>query len=201
MLRTNFPSHHKGAELYGGFLISPGVFGKIFQQNSQFGDVLNSINDFLLENGYEKIESDETNQHHFDKAPVSLSEHGSKHEVILRIERESHTNDCIEFITNRLLKFRDERDWKQFHNGKDLALALSVESAELLELFMWKDADSVNEDHLRDELADVLSYSFLILEKYGWNAEEIILEKLKKNVEKYPAEKFRGNANKYNDLK
>lgn len=106
----------------------------------------------------------------------------------------------IENITSEIIKFRDERDWEQFHNGKDLALALTIEVAELNQLFLWKKPEEVNVEKLKDELADVLNYSFLLAHKYGFNIEEIILNKITKNAAKYPIEKSRGNAKKYNEL-
>jgi len=106
----------------------------------------------------------------------------------------------IEKITEAILKFRDERDWEQFHNPKDLAVALNVEAGELLEHFLWKDADEADPDKVREELADVLNYSFLIAEKYGLDIEKIMLEKIKSNAEKYPADKAKGSAKKYSEL-
>src|SRR6056297_997858 len=106
----------------------------------------------------------------------------------------------IEKITEAILKFRDERDWEQFHNEKDLAVALNVETGELLELFLWKDAKEADPDKVREELADVLNYSFLIAEKYGLDIEKIMLDKIKSNAEKYPADKAKGSAKKYSEL-
>ena len=106
----------------------------------------------------------------------------------------------IEKITEAILKFRDERDWEQFHNPKDLAVALNVETGELLELFLWKDAKEADPDKVREELADVLNYSFLIAEKYGLDIEKIMLEKIESNAEKYPADKAKGSAKKYSEL-
>lgn len=106
----------------------------------------------------------------------------------------------MEKIINALKVFRDERDWAQFHNAKDLALAISVEAGELLEAFIWKDAVAANPEKVKEELADVLSFAFLLAEKYGFDVEEIVLEKIRKNAEKYPVEKAKGNAKKYTEL-
>jgi|SRR5690554_1747116 len=106
----------------------------------------------------------------------------------------------IEKITEELVKFRDERDWEQFHNSKDLALAITIESSELLEEFLWKQADEADINNIKDELADILTYSFLLAEKYGFDVKEIILNKMKKNREKYPIEKAKGTSRKYNEL-
>ena len=103
-------------------------------------------------------------------------------------------------ITEALIKFRNERDWEQFHNPKDLALAINIEAAELLELFLWKNAEDANPEKVKEELADVFAFAFLLAEKYGLNVKEIILDKIKKNGEKYPIEKAKGNAKKYNEL-
>jgi NTP pyrophosphatase (non-canonical NTP hydrolase) len=105
-----------------------------------------------------------------------------------------------EEIIQALLKFRNERDWEQFHNPKDLAVAINVEAAELLELFLWKNHDEANKEKIKEELADVFAYAFLLAEKYNLNVTEIVLEKIKKNGEKYPVDKSKGNAKKYNEL-
>jgi len=105
-----------------------------------------------------------------------------------------------EEITVALLKFRDERDWAQFHNPKDLALALNIEAAELLELFLWKNAEDANVDKIKEELADVFSYALLLAEKYNLDVKQIILDKIKLNNAKYPVDKAKGTAKKYNEL-
>ncbi|MBT3936961.1 MAG: nucleotide pyrophosphohydrolase [Candidatus Marinimicrobia bacterium] len=103
-------------------------------------------------------------------------------------------------IIDLIIKFRDERDWKQFHNSKDLSLALSIEAAELNELFLWKNSEDVNEDRLKEELADILIYALLLSKQYDLNIEEIILSKLEINSNKYPVEKSRGKSSKYTEL-
>lgn len=105
-----------------------------------------------------------------------------------------------EEIIQALLKFRNERDWGQFHNPKDLALALSIESAELLELFLWKKAEEANIEKIKEELADVFSFAFLLAEKYGFDVKDIVSEKIKRNGEKYPIEKAKGTSKKYDEL-
>lgn len=102
-----------------------------------------------------------------------------------------------------LIKFRDERNWKQFHNTKDLALALSIEAAELNELFLWKngeETDKVDIQKIKSELADILAYALLITEKYQFDLNEIIAKKVQENELKYPVEKSRNNSSKYNEL-
>jgi NTP pyrophosphatase (non-canonical NTP hydrolase) len=103
-------------------------------------------------------------------------------------------------ITEALINFRNERDWEQFHNTKDLALAINIEAAELLELFLWKNAEDANLEKVKEELADVFAFAFLLADKYGFDVKEIILDKIKKNGEKYPVEKAKGTAKKYNEL-
>ncbi len=106
-------------------------------------------------------------------------------------------------VIKELIKFRDERDWEQFHDSKNLALAISIEAAELNELFLWKKGDDVENikiDRLKEELADILSFSFLLADKHNLDVFEIILDKIKRNNEKYPVEKSKGTAKKYNEL-
>lgn len=105
-----------------------------------------------------------------------------------------------EEIIQALLKFRDEREWEQFHNPKDLALAISIESAELLELFLWKKAEEANADKVKEELADIFSFAYLLAEKYGFDVKEIVLDKIKTNGEKYPVDKAKGTSKKYDEL-
>ena len=103
-------------------------------------------------------------------------------------------------IIQELLKFRNQRDWEQFHNAKDLALASKIEAGELLELFLRKNANEVNEEKIKEELADIFSFAFLLAEKYKLDIKEIVLDKIKKNSEKYPIDKSKGSSKKYNEL-
>ena len=100
----------------------------------------------------------------------------------------------------KLIEFRNERDWAQFHNPKDLALALSIEAAELNEVFLWKNPEEANIEKVKEELADVFAYALLLAEKYDLDVNEIVLNKIKKNGEKYPVDKAKGTATKYTDL-
>jgi NTP pyrophosphatase (non-canonical NTP hydrolase) len=106
----------------------------------------------------------------------------------------------MEEIIKALIQFRNERDWAQFHNPKDLALAINVEAGELLEQFLWKPYVEANKEKVKEELADVFAFAFLLADKYGFDVKEIVLEKIKKNGEKYPVEKSKGSAKKYNEL-
>lgn len=106
-------------------------------------------------------------------------------------------------IINELVKFRDDRQWEQFHDSKNLAAAISIEAAELNELFLWKDvaaSEAVNKEKLKEELADILSFCFLLANKHKLDIKEIVLEKIGKNAQKYPVEKAKGTAKKYNEL-
>lgn len=103
----------------------------------------------------------------------------------------------------QLLKFRDARDWKQFHNPKDLAISISLEAAELLEIFQWSGEDTSCEgkkDKICEELADVLIYCIFMADACGIDLDEAIQAKIRRNNEKYPVEKAKGNAKKYDQL-
>ena len=106
----------------------------------------------------------------------------------------------LQTIINELRAFRDERDWAQFHNAKDLALAISIEAGELNELFLWKNAEEAKSEKVKEELADVLSFAFLLADKYGFDIPSIIREKMALNNQKYPVDKAKGSATKYTDL-
>ena len=106
----------------------------------------------------------------------------------------------IEELILEIRRFSEERDWDQFHNGNDVALALSIEAAELNEAFLWKRPEVVNVDKVKEELADVLNYALMMADKYNLDVKQIVLDKLRKNAEKYPVEKAKGSAKKYNEF-
>ena len=106
----------------------------------------------------------------------------------------------LEELRKTIVQFTQERDWNQFHNGKDLALALSIEAAELNEAFLWKNAKDVNVDKVKEELADIFNYAILLADKYDLDIKQIVLDKIKRNAEKYPVDKAYGSAKKYNEL-
>ena len=106
----------------------------------------------------------------------------------------------LEELRKAIVQFTQARDWDQFHNGKDLALALSIEASELNEAFLWKEAKDVNVDKVKEELADIFNYAILIADKYDLDVKQIVLDKLRRNAEKYPVDKAYGIAKKYNEL-
>lgn len=109
----------------------------------------------------------------------------------------------IQEIKDALVKFRNDRDWAQFHDTKNLAIALSIEAAELNEIFLWKDSkesELVDKEKIKEELADVFAYAFLLAEKQGLDVKQIVLDKIKRNGEKYPIDKAKGSSKKYDEL-
>ena len=115
---------------------------------------------------------------------------------------EMHMSDSIKELTEKIVAFRDARNWKQFHNPKDMAISISLEAAELLEVFQWSGADTEADTDkklakVREELADVLIYAFLMGNDLGIDIPEIISSKIDENNRKYPAEKSYGKADKY----
>ena len=110
------------------------------------------------------------------------------------------SQETIDLVTS----FRDERNWKQFHTPKDLAISLCLEAAELLEVFQWSGADVTcadKTDKIREELADVVSYCILMADACGLDLDEIVRAKNAKNAQKYPADLAYGNKAKYTELK
>lgn len=104
---------------------------------------------------------------------------------------------------NKVLKFRDDRDWKQFHNPKDLAISISLEASELLEIFQWSRDDVYcldKIDKIKEELADVMNYCILMADACNLDLDKIITDKIKLNAAKYPVDKAKGTSAKYNEL-
>lgn len=113
----------------------------------------------------------------------------------------------INELQKKVIEFRDARDWEQYHNPKDLAISVSLEASELLEIFQWKDpqeVEAVKKDKearrkVKEELGDILIYALNMCDAFGFDPPEVILEKLEINEKKYPVEKARGNATKYTE--
>lgn len=118
------------------------------------------------------------------------------------------SDTTIDQLKARVIAFRDARDWKQFHNPKDLAVGLSIEANELLELFQWKTPDQARQlmsdpkkaEWVRDELADVLIYALASADEMGIDLSDALMAKIEKNEAKYPVEKSKGNSKKYTEL-
>ncbi|MBQ6480630.1 MAG: nucleotide pyrophosphohydrolase [Anaerolineaceae bacterium] len=106
-------------------------------------------------------------------------------------------------LIQEIISFRDARNWKQFHTPKDLAVSLSLEAAELLEVFQWSGTDLYCEskiDKIKEELADIFNYAVLMADACNLDINEIVREKIRRNNEKYPVEKSFGNAKKYTEF-
>jgi NTP pyrophosphatase (non-canonical NTP hydrolase) len=196
MIKIKFPQSEDEAKKYDGFLLHKGAFCKTFPATT-IEEGLNLINSFLISNKYKPIPIEFlSTEMTFEDEVISISPHGYKEEFVLLIKQSIPLKESIASLIN----FRDERDWEQFHNSKDLALAISIEASELLELFLWKNNEDVNIDKLKEELADVFSFSLLLANKHNLDINNIIAEKIKKNNEKYPVSKAKGTSKKYTEL-
>lgn len=115
------------------------------------------------------------------------------------------SKENISDLTNRIISFRDARDWKQFHNPKDSALSLTLEATEVLEHFQWKNGEELEKycetykDNIGEELADVFYWILLMSHDLDIDITKALNKKMKKNEKKYPVEKFRSNHKKYNE--
>ena len=118
------------------------------------------------------------------------------------------SNTTIEELKKLVKKFCEERDWDQYHNAKDLAIAISIETSELLEIFRWKSKNEVKElfqnkikkENIEDEIADIFYFLLRFAQKHNIDLSKTLRKKLEKNQEKYPVEKFKGSNKKYNEL-
>lgn len=122
-----------------------------------------------------------------------------KNIIFVIIIANGNMNDIEEILTE-IRRFNQDRDWDQFHNGKDLAIAISLEAAELLEPFLWKSPENVSAEKIREELAGVLNYAFQMADRYELDIKEIMLNKIKSNAEKYPVSCAKGSAKKYTEF-
>ena len=115
-------------------------------------------------------------------------------------------NDSIAELTQRIRSFVDARDWRQFHNPKDLAVAINAEAGELMQHFVWQQPDQIErrlkdkKEEIASEIADVAILLFEFADNLGYNLGEEILNKVQRNEERYPVEKSKGNNKKYSEL-
>lgn len=198
MIRRNFPRNDADATQYNGFMLDEATFCCVFDLKESYEATLKDINSFLFENGYYKLIAEDFDENFsFEDESLAVSRHGYQEQLVLFLKKPKLS---LSEVTRKLLSFRDARDWEQFHNSKDLALAISIEAGELNELFLWKDNEDFDEERLKEELADVFSFCLLLAEKHGLDPVEIIDKKVVKNAEKYPVSKAKGTAKKYNQL-
>lgn len=193
-------------EDYGGYLGGDFQFQRIFfLEEKSLKETVEEVNIFLEENGYNPLDYNEFKEElSISRDLVSLSAHPYVNEtdrcLVLNIKIFDPWDNPVDRVLVELLQFRNARDWGQFHNSKDLALALSVEASELLELFLWKGNEEANPEKLKEELADVFLYGLLLMEKHGLDFEEILMQKLRSNEQKYPVAKAKGSSKKYDQL-
>ena len=115
-------------------------------------------------------------------------------------------NDRLDILKGKIRQFRDERDWKQFHNPKDLAISISIEAAELLEHFQWRTSEEVekkiqtDQEKISEEMADVYIYLLELSDITGIDLIDAAEKKLEMNAKKYPIDKSKGNSKKYTEL-
>lgn len=134
----------------------------------------------------------------------SAAEASNRHRVTLE-RKQQQIGERVNFeeAVEKALTFREERDWAQFHNPKDLAISVSLEAAELLEIFQWSGDDlvvSAKANKAKEELADVVIYCIYLADALGAVLAEAVSSKIEENARKYPVDKSRGNARKYTDL-
>lgn len=121
----------------------------------------------------------------------------------------SDSDTTIQFFKDRIAKFVKERDWEKYHHPKEVAISISIEAAELLELFQWIEKEHIvkikkNEKamkEIKEELADIMDYCLALANQLDIDVSQALYDKIRKNEEKYPVEKIRGNYKKYTELK
>lgn len=206
-LRKFFPTSKEGAALYNGFMYDKWHFGRVFKIESSFEKTLEEVSKFLVENGYGPVSAEDLDEEHSYESDDTLVKVWpnpyQRDEVIMVVVRDIESLEVPDLLMKQLQLFRDNRDWTQFHDSKNLATAISIEAAELNELFLWKSIDeseTVDRDKIKEELADIFAYSLLLAAKYGFDLESIVLDKVKMNGEKYPVHKAKGTSKKYDEL-
>ncbi|WP_019038356.1 nucleotide pyrophosphohydrolase [Psychroflexus tropicus] len=201
MISIHFPRNDKEASAYDGFLDEKGNFNILFSTDkiTPILELENRINQFLEENGYKSIKLNSVDKAIvFENEILCLSK--VEKEASLRLVLYKGINSSLKLIIKALETFREERDWKQFHKPKDLAMALSIEASELLECFLWKEISSANKKQIDHEVADIFSFLLYLVTDLEIDLESVILEKIELNSKKYPISKSKGVSTKYDKL-
>jgi len=183
MLRFNFPSTEAAAAIYGGHMQDKNRFFKFFDANKPLKDVLTEVNLFLKENDYETIKYKNVPHldYSYEKFPVSLSPHGYTENFVLFIQRDDFAVSQTEFITNNLLDDFTNNNSIQIDNPKDLSIKLNNAGNNLLEHFSNVGQTHIDEDLIKNNLANVFSYAFLLADNFKFDVETLIFENLKLN--------------------
>jgi NTP pyrophosphatase (non-canonical NTP hydrolase) len=141
-----------------------------------------------------------------DEILIKKRGRGGRFEKSLNLWDDNYVMNPIKRLTQEIIKFRNRRNWKQFHNPKDVSLSLVLEAGEVMEHFQWKNAEEIkdyvkkNKKEISEELADVLYWVLLLSHDLNIDVEKALDEKMKINNEKYPVKKAKGKHTKYNKL-
>lgn len=182
-------------EEFGGFIGGDFQFCKLFFLGDRtLKETFDEVNLFLEENGYYPLNYNEFKEElSISWDLVTISAHPYVNEtdrhLNLIIKIFDPWDNPVDRVLVELLRFRRARDWEQFHNSKDLALALSVKASELSKLFLWKGDEEANPEKLKENLAEVFQYSLLLMEKHGLDFEEILMAKIQADEKKNPISK------------
>lgn len=195
-----FPNSPVLAQLYGGE-INGSTFEKAFVADT-ITECLSLTNQYLLEQGFDfTLTEDEFDNNgyavfcdlEFYLNPTAVTQ-------IIMSYSQPATKTPLDGIIKLLTQFRNERDWAKFHTPKNLSMALAAETGELMDLFLWDRADHVDEEKVKEELADIFNYCLYLANHYNINLIDVSASKIIQNDLKYPVAKSKGSAKKYNKL-
>jgi NTP pyrophosphatase (non-canonical NTP hydrolase) len=194
-----FPANSALAELYGGWLEGP-YFKKIFRHKS-IDKRIDLANEFLKENGFNvQVTFNDFIDRHFEDGCLILSFDTMGNNMLVLIYEQPVMTQPLDSIVELIEQFRTERNWKQFHDPKNLAIALSIESGELLDLFLWDRYKNPDIEKIKNEVADIFVYLLLLSKELNIDLLEAAVRKIEMNSKKYPVDKAKGSAKKYNEL-
>lgn len=195
-----FPNTETFADLYGGW--SEGkYFKKVFEANN-LEKQIQLVNDYLKIHEFREVlpadAFEESNQ--FDGIQLSFYRNVTGLNQIMLIYYQPVGRMPMKEIADFLIYFRDQRDWKKFHDAKNLSMAIGSEAGELLDLFLWDRENNVDYEKVENEIADIVTYCIYMAENIGFDLLDSVIKKAIINDEKYLIAKAKGSAKKYNEL-
>jgi NTP pyrophosphatase (non-canonical NTP hydrolase) len=199
-LSACFPISESLAELYGGW--SEGPIFKVSFTDISFEGAIKKANDYLSKHEFifELSLSDFENEKSVDFNDLTFIKNLTEENQIVLAFHQPLLNKPLDNILAFLNSFREERDWKKFHTSKDLSLAINSEAGELADLFLWDRSKNVDEEKIKNELADIITYCIYLADNHNIDLLDALVTKTISNSKKYPVSKSKGSAKKYNDL-
>jgi NTP pyrophosphatase (non-canonical NTP hydrolase) len=200
LLSKVYPFSARLAELHHGW--TEGKFFKRTFEAESIKEQIDLVNNFLNEQGFDIILAPDVfdDESSYEEGDFIFHKNLIGHNQIVLVYEQPLGLNPLEGVIKFLDHFRNARDWKKFHTSKNLSMAIGSEAGELMDLFLWDREKDVDEDKVKNELADIVTYCLYLANNYSIDLFDAVVDKTIENDKKYPVDKAKGSAKKYNKL-